>query len=60
MTHTPDNDPDGLLGFEDLISDGADPADARAVLGPHSALSRREIEDRLEMLRRERLWEGDA
>jgi hypothetical protein len=48
-------DPDHeLLDLEQLLSLGLDPADARDVLGPHSALTRREVEDRYEMLRRER------
>jgi hypothetical protein len=56
-TPTSDDGPDpgdDLLGYDDLLAEGLDPADARAVLGPHSALTRREVEDRYEMLRRER------
>jgi hypothetical protein len=44
-TDVPDPD-DKLLGL--------DPYDGRAVLGPHTALSRREVADRYELLRRER------
>jgi hypothetical protein len=60
MTDTPlapDDAPDpddDLLGYDDLLAAGLSPADARAVLGPHTALSRREVEDGYELLRRER------
>jgi hypothetical protein len=51
----PPPDPgDQLLDHTSLLSLGLGRALARAVLGPHSALSRHEIEDRLAMLRRER------
>jgi hypothetical protein len=36
-----------LLGFDDLVSEGLPPEEARAVLGPHSALTRAEVNDRL-------------
>jgi hypothetical protein len=39
-----------LLGFEDLVSEGMSPAEARAVLGPHTALSRDEVADRWGLL----------
>ena len=39
-----------LLGFDDLVSEGLSPADARAVLGPHTALSRDEVADRWGLL----------
>jgi hypothetical protein len=45
---------DELLGYEDLIAQGLEPADARALLGPHSALTRREVDDRWGMICRER------
>jgi hypothetical protein len=43
-----------MLGYGDLLAEGLSAEEARAVLGPHSALTRREIEDRWELLRRER------
>jgi hypothetical protein len=49
---TDDRD-DDLLNLEHLCED-LDPTDARDVLGPHSALTRSEVEDRHEMLLRER------
>ena len=49
--HDPDDD---LLGYDGLIVEGLDPDDARAVLGSHSALTRREVEDRWAMLLHER------
>jgi hypothetical protein len=45
---------DELMNLELLLNEGLDPADARAVLGPHSELPRWEIAERLAMLRRER------
>jgi hypothetical protein len=49
--HDPDDD---LLGIDQLLDEGLDADEARAVLGPHTALTRHEVEDRLAMLRRER------
>ena len=49
----PDRD-DELLDQTQLIDMGMDPEDARVVLGPHTALPRREVHERYEMLRRER------
>jgi hypothetical protein len=50
-----DQDPDdALLGLDDLVSEGLEIGEARAVLGEHSALARRELVERLELLRRER------
>jgi len=43
-----------LLDYVALICSGLDPADAYAVLGPHSALTRQEVEDRWGMICRER------
>jgi len=54
----PDPDRDDELLDEDQLAAELDPADARAVLGPHTALPRWEIAERLEMLRLER--EGRA
>jgi hypothetical protein len=45
---------DELIGPGELLDEGLTPEDAQAVLGPHSALTRREVEDRLAMLRCER------
>ncbi len=45
--------PDDLLDLTALLNEGLDADEARAVLGPHSALSRAEVEDHLAMLRRE-------
>jgi hypothetical protein len=45
---------DELLDLTALLSEGLDADEARAVLGPHSSVTRREAEDRLAMLRRER------
>jgi hypothetical protein len=43
-----------LLDLDQLLALGLDPADARDVLGPHSALSRQEVLDRYGILCRER------
>jgi hypothetical protein len=54
---TPDHgpDPEGeLLGFDQLTAEGLTPDEARAVLGPHTALTRREASDRYELLQRAR------
>jgi hypothetical protein len=45
---------DDLLGYHDLLAEGLDAETARAVLGPHSALTYREIQDRLGMIQIER------
>ena len=45
---------DDLLGIAELLAEGVDANDAQAVLGPHSALTRREVEDRLALFPRER------
>jgi hypothetical protein len=47
-------DPDALLDLDQLIGEGLDPEDARAVLGPHTALPRWEVSERWELLLRER------
>jgi hypothetical protein len=42
----PDDGPDPddeLLDYEQLLAEGLDPPDARAILGPHAALTRREV-----------------
>jgi hypothetical protein len=43
---------DDFLGADQLIDAGLSRADARRVLGPHSAITRAEASERLEMLRR--------
>jgi hypothetical protein len=45
---------DELLGLEQLIAEGFAPEEARAVLGPHTALPRWEARERYELLLRER------
>jgi hypothetical protein len=52
--HDPDDD---LLGYDQLLDEDYTPDEARTVLGPHSAISRREAHERLEMFRLERGWE---
>jgi hypothetical protein len=55
-TPTPIDDPDPddePLGLDQLITEGMDPDDARAVLGPHTALPRGEICERYELLQRD-------
>ncbi len=41
---------DELLDLDQLLAEGMEPAEARAVLGPHSALPRWEALERWEML----------
>jgi hypothetical protein len=43
-----------LLDLTALLSEGLTTEDTAAVLGPHDALTRAEVTDRLAMLRRER------
>ena len=50
----PREDDDDLLGYDDLLAEDLTPEEARAVLGPHSALPRWEVTERYEMLLRER------
>jgi hypothetical protein len=45
---------DELLDLGQLVAEGLDPADVRAMLGPHTALPRREVHERYELLLRER------
>jgi hypothetical protein len=52
VNDNPDRD-DELLDLTQLIDMGMTAEDARAVLGPHTALPRREARERHEMLRRE-------
>jgi hypothetical protein len=47
------NPDDELLDLYQLIAEGLDPADARNVLGPHTALPRWEVRERYEVLQRE-------
>jgi hypothetical protein len=54
---SPDDRPDPgdeLLDLEHLVAAGLERDEARAVLGPHTCLPRREIAERLELLRWER------
>jgi hypothetical protein len=43
-----------LFDLTNLLSEGLDEGEAREVLGPHAALSRKKVEERWAMIRRER------